>query len=107
MAELIAFLYIARGSAGEVRSMVALLERLDRGDHELFADLKLQVIDVSRQLGAWIGSLENSSVKGSRSLTRDARIVKENTQRRDDFLDQLRRIQAGEQNSLGDREKLT
>jgi four helix bundle protein len=36
--ELLTFLYIARGSAGEVRSMLCLLERLPR-----FNDLKFQI----------------------------------------------------------------
>jgi four helix bundle protein len=31
--ELLTFLYIARGSAGEVRSMLCLLERMDRFAH--------------------------------------------------------------------------
>src|SRR5213596_3512172 len=53
--ELLTFLYIARGSAGEVRSMLLLCERLSA-----FADLKSQISDlkssaesVSRQLRAW------------------------------------------------------
>ena len=37
--ELLTFIYIARGSAGEVRSMLCLLERLDR-----FQDLKSEII---------------------------------------------------------------
>ena len=39
--ELLAFLYIARGSAGEVRSMLCLLEQLGR-----FADLKSDISDL-------------------------------------------------------------
>src|ERR671915_329847 len=53
--ELLTFLYIARGSAGEVRSMLCLLERLP-----IFNDLKFQISnlksdaeEISRQLGAW------------------------------------------------------
>jgi four helix bundle protein len=69
--ELLTFLYIARGSAGEVRSMLCLLERLSR-----FQDLKLEISDlkekaegVSRQLRAWANSLQNSDIKGQRYLT--------------------------------------
>ncbi len=93
MAELIAFLYIARGSAGEVRSMIILLERMDLEERDDFADLKRHATDVSRQLGAWIGSLESSSIKGSRSLTKQEKAKQHTTRRREDFLGQLRQIQ--------------
>src|SRR5437763_7880043 len=39
--ELLTFLYIARGSAGEVRSMLCLLERITA-----FADLKSEISDL-------------------------------------------------------------
>src|SRR4051812_6351234 len=58
--ELIAFLYIARGSAGEVRSMLRLLEGLpppEAGDE--VGRLIDSVLSVSRQLGAWLESLKN------------------------------------------------
>src|SRR6267143_2504693 len=53
--ELLAFLYIARGSAGEVRSMLCLLERLPTF-RELRADtktLKAKAESCSRQLKGW------------------------------------------------------
>jgi len=69
--ELLTFLYIACGSAGEVRSMLCLLEKIPG-----FADLKSQVSDlkskaesISRQLGAWTNSLKNSELKGERHAT--------------------------------------
>src|SRR5215510_15956153 len=53
--ELITFLYIARGSAGEVRSMLLLLNRMPK-----FSDLKSEISNlrsraesISRQLRAW------------------------------------------------------
>ncbi|MCH6257836.1 four helix bundle protein [Puniceicoccaceae bacterium K14] len=68
--ELLAFLYIARGSAGEVRSMLCLFERLER-----FGNLKSQILDLkstaagcSRQLRAWADSLQNSDIEGQRHL---------------------------------------
>ena len=64
MADWIAFLSIARGSAGEVRSMPILLDRLNEGDISGFGALRSQVNDISRQWGAWIASLENSPTKG-------------------------------------------
>ena len=75
--ELLAFLYIARGSAGEVRSMLILLSRRPW----LPADLKSQISNLksvaescSRQLRAWADSLQNSDIAGPRHLndkTRD------------------------------------
>jgi len=70
--ELLSFIYIARGSAGEVRSMLCLIERLDR-----FSMLKAQVSALkeagescSRQLRAWAGHLQQSSIKGQKHLDR-------------------------------------
>jgi four helix bundle protein len=67
-AELISFLVIAKGSAGEVRSMIAVLKGRAtlRGvvrDLEAISDL---AESCSKQLMAWIASVENSSVKGKR-----------------------------------------
>src|SRR6267378_819498 len=63
--ELLTFLYIARGSAGEVRSMLCLLERLLG-----FADLKSEISNlksvcegISRQLHGWANSLQNTEIK--------------------------------------------
>ncbi len=60
--ELLQFLYIARGSAGEVRSMLCLLVRRPWMD-----DLKSEIHQLittaescSRQLGGWSESLRNS-----------------------------------------------
>ena len=73
--ELIAFLYIARGSAGEVRSMLCLMERA-----ALFSDFKSQISDLqslaeecSRQLRGWAQSLQDSEIKGQRHLSHKAR----------------------------------
>jgi four helix bundle protein len=72
--ELLAFLYIARGPAGEVRSMLTLKARRARkaGWAE---DLKSQISNLiaaaescSRQLRGWADSLQNSDIKGQRHL---------------------------------------
>ena len=70
-AELLAFLYIARGSAGEVRSMLHFADRSAE-----FVHLKCQISDLtslaescSRQLRAWAESLQDSDIKGQRHLT--------------------------------------
>jgi four helix bundle protein len=69
--ELLAFLYIARGSCGEVRSMLHFCERLPEA-----ANLKSQISDMkslaescSRQIRGWADSLQNSDIKGPRHLT--------------------------------------
>src|SRR5437764_3188359 len=62
--ELLAFLYISRGSAGEVRSMLCLLERLpgfDRLRGETRA-LKPKAESCSEQLKAWAESLQTSEM---------------------------------------------
>jgi four helix bundle protein len=96
--ELLTFLYIARGSAGEVRSMLCLLERL-----EGFEDLKSEISNlkslaesVSRQLRAWADSLQNSKITGQRYLTEKARRADAARKDRDDFVQKLERIRRGE-----------
>src|ERR1700754_1019436 len=68
--ELLAFLYIARGSAGEVRSMMRVLEPWD-----IFGNYKSQISNfiiqcekISKQLYGWIESLKNSEISGQRRL---------------------------------------
>jgi four helix bundle protein len=69
--ELLAFIYIARGSAGETRSMLIFLERrAGLGDLKSeISDLKSAAESCSRQLRAWANSLQNSEIKGQRHLT--------------------------------------
>ena len=85
--ELLAFIYIARGSAGEVRSMLCLKERRARKAGWL-ADLKSQIADLkstaescSRQLRGWADSLQNSEIKGQRHLNRRTREQEEQTKK--------------------------
>src|SRR6185503_21250437 len=63
--ELLMFLYIARGSSGEVRSMCCLLDRLldfIELKKEL-RDLKSKAESCSKQLKAWAESIQNSEYK--------------------------------------------
>ena len=73
--ELIAFLYIARGSAGEVRSMLCFFERRPalRDFKSQISDLKSIAESCSRQLRAWADSLQNSDIKGPRHLNETSR----------------------------------
>ena len=93
--ELLTFIYISRGSSGEARSMLWLLQLLPP-----FAKLRSEVVDlnslavsISRQLGAWADSLQNSEIKGQRYLTDRARRVSEANRNREEFLEELRRMQ--------------
>jgi four helix bundle protein len=69
--ELLAFLYISRGSAGEVRSMLCFIERRPAFSHfkSQISKLKSTAESCSRQLRAWADHLQNSEIKGQRHLT--------------------------------------
>ena len=69
--ELINFLYIARGSAGESRSMLCLCEHVPRflNFKSEISNLKLKGENISKQLHGWIESLKNSTIKGTKFLT--------------------------------------
>lgn len=68
--ELLAFLYIARGSSGEVRSMLCYFEQRPalRNFKSDISNLKFLAESCSRQLRAWADSLQNSEIKGQRHL---------------------------------------
>ncbi len=92
--ELLTFLYISRGSAGEVRSMLCLLERIP-AFRELESDilnLKSAAEGISRQLGAWIRSLQDSGLKGQRYVTEKTRRTDEARRDREGFLKKLEQI---------------
>jgi four helix bundle protein len=92
--ELLMFLYISRGSAGEVRSMLCLLERL-RWFKELSAEisaLKIKAESCSRQLKAWMQSLQNSEYKGERYVTEKLKRSDQTTREREEFLEELLEI---------------
>ncbi|HUU89760.1 MAG TPA: four helix bundle protein [Phycisphaerae bacterium] len=92
--ELLTFLYIARGSAGEVRSMLLLAERLREFAHlkSEISDLKSQAESISRQLRAWADSLQNSDIPGQRYLTDQTRRAAEQKQRAGAFGAKLDRM---------------
>jgi four helix bundle protein len=95
--ELLTFLYIARGSAGEVRSMLCLLERFPA-----FADLasdllklKSRAESISKQLGAWTRSLRDSDQRGERYVSEKTRRGDQRARERHEFMEQLDRIRRG------------
>ena len=92
--ELLTFLYIARGSAGEVRSMLCLFDTLPA-----FSNLKSEISNlkstpegISRQLRAWADSLQSSKIKGQRYLTEKTRQAEKVARERKEFLDKQRQI---------------
>jgi four helix bundle protein len=93
--ELLTFLYIARGSAGEVRSMLCLILRLpemiDRNPE--IQQLRGAAEAVSKQLGRWIESIKSSGFKGSRSQTDETRQASEAEHQRAAILKHPRRVE--------------
>ncbi len=91
--ELLAFLYIARGSAGETRSMTCLLARRKWPDPLKSQILNLQSLaeSCSRQLRGWADSLQNSEIKGPRYLNRKTREEAERQKRAEAFEKELLR----------------
>jgi four helix bundle protein len=86
-AELLSFLAIARGSGGEVRSMMTLVR--DRPRLKCFAQSMQEIRALSescvRQLTAWSLSIENSPVQGKRHLTTQAKEARRSEQSMKDF----------------------
>jgi four helix bundle protein len=60
--ELARFLYIAKGSAGEVRSIVNVLEKLELLTPDEINELKKKVSDISRQLGSYIKYVQQRDI---------------------------------------------
>ncbi len=95
--ELLSFLYIARGSAGEVRSMLVFSERLPwAGDlKSQISDLKSLAESCARQLRGWADSLQNSDIKGQRHLNDAPRKQYDQRKRSDVFWEKLQAIREG------------
>ena len=94
--ELITFLYYARGSAGEVRSMLCLVEGVEafaRYGPEITA-LKSLAESCSRQLRGWAESLQSSDITGTRYLDDRVRGHEAQKRRAKAFQAHLARISA-------------
>ena len=93
--ELLTFIYISRGSAGEVRSMLHLFDLLTQFKDFKFEISDLRSISISRQRRGWADSLQNSDIRGQRYLTDKSRRMTKESQEREEFLEELRRIREG------------
>ena len=94
--ELLSFLYIARGSAGEVRSMLCLIERMP-SFIAVIREIKLlksKAESCSRQLKAWAQALQNSDFKGERHVSQKIKRATEAAKERAEFLQELEEIRA-------------
>jgi len=90
-AELLAFLYISRGSCGETRSMLLFTESFPEAAHlkSEISDLKSKAESCSRQIRGWADSLQNSDIKGQRHLNENTRGRYDAKKRADAFEKQL------------------
>lgn len=91
-AELLNFIYIARGSAGEVRSMLRLIEQLPatatlRQQAEGFVS---DCESIARQLRAWADKLQNSDISGQKYLNDKTRTAYDQDRRARRFLDSIK-----------------
>jgi len=92
--ELLQFIYIARGSAGEVRSILCVVERMDCPVDlkSKISDLKSLAESISRQLRGWANSLQNSDIPGQRHLNDRSRNEYEQKHRGTAFTDKIREM---------------
>lgn len=102
--ELLQFIYIARGSAGEVRSMLCVVELMDAPENLRFeiSNLKSNAEGISRQLRGWANSLQNSDIPGQRHLNDQTKRTYDNRKQSDSFRQQ---IQSNVEQAQQQREK--
>ncbi len=91
--ELIQFLYYSKGSAGEVRSICYVIERLNAFGHlkSQISDIKSAARSISRQLGGWLFSLQESDITGTRYLTEKSREGWHQQKSATAFMDEIRK----------------
>ena len=87
MNELMSFLSIARGSGGEVRSMMALVKNRAKLNDFIsqLQEIRTLAESCAKQLNAWTVSMQNSEIKGKRHLNSQERERKRIAQAARDF----------------------
>ena len=100
--ELITFLYYARGSAGEVRSMLCVMDLMPEYDHfkSQISDFKSRAESISRQIRGWTNNLQNTDIAGQRHLNDQSRRNYEGKKKRDAFWDEQRQFMARKEAQL-------
>ena len=85
--ELNGFLAIARGSAGEVRSMMAVVMNRPKlkGHTRRLQQIRAMAESCARQLTAWTMSNDGSAVQGKRHLTGEVKEKREVTRKAQEF----------------------
>ena len=91
--ELLQFLYYAKGSAGEVRSIGYVIERIPTFNHlkSEVSDLKSLARSISKQLGAWAFSLQETDIRGTRHLTEKSKNLYHQKERATAFIQKLKK----------------
>ncbi len=91
--ELINFLYIASGSAGESRSMLRIFEGLPRFSNvrSEISNLINQCVSISKQLHGWIESLKNTEIKGVKFYTNKEKVRVEQSREFEEFDKEMER----------------
>ncbi len=86
-AELLAYIGIARGSAGEVRSMMAVIrDRPSLRKHTAALDrIRALAESCSRQLTGWAGAVERLPFEGKRRMPEKVKHQREAEKKADDF----------------------
>ena len=60
--QFVRFLYISKGSSGEVRSLLRICEKLNFIDKNTVEELIIESEDISKQLSKFISYLKNSNI---------------------------------------------
>lgn len=95
--ELIQYLYIARGSAGETRSALRFADGRPPMQHlkRRIAELIRKAESLSRQLYGWANHLQNSDIPGQRRMTEQSQVEYRQKERTAKFLERLNEIRHG------------
>jgi four helix bundle protein len=91
---LLRYLYIAKGSAGECRSMLTVALALPHMavNKSRVAELRADAEEIGRQLGGWARQLQSTEIEGQRRLTEEGRERFSRLQRQEVVADQIKRI---------------
>ena len=92
--ELLNFLYYARGSAGEVRSILCVMEMMPEFNNlkSDISNFKSKAESISRQLRGWANSLQNSDIKGQKHLNDQNKAAYKAGQSTKKFMDNIDQI---------------